>query len=157
MNQPSITDMEENRLKLSEENKLYIESHPEIRSLLDEFLACVIREKPSDIVNFGYNFFGTLKAQSGNGPCPIVFAGPSGVGKGTLIKMLMDKYPDNFGFSVSHTTRSPRPGEVDGVHYNFVSKPDIESGIEKDEFIEHAYVHTNVYGTSYKAVQKVRK
>ena len=88
--------------------------------------------------------------------CPVVFAGPSGVGKGTIVKMLMDKYPSLFGFSVSHTTRAPRPGEEDGVHYNFVAKEDMEAAIGRGEFIEHAAVHTNFYGTSIAAVEKVK-
>jgi guanylate kinase len=67
----------------------------------------------------------------------------------------MDKYPDLFGFSVSHCTRAPRPGEVNGVHYNFVSVPEIEKAIENNEFIEYAQVHTNYYGTSIEAVEKV--
>jgi len=87
---------------------------------------------------------------------PVVFAGPSGVGKGTLVKKLMDKYPSLFGFSVSHTTRGPRPGEEDGVHYNFVAKEDMEAAIARGEFIEHAHVHTNIYGTSIAAVEKVK-
>jgi len=68
----------------------------------------------------------------------------------------MKKYPDIFGFSVSHTTRGPRPGEENGIHYNFVSKSDMETAIENGEFIEHASVHTNFYGTSFAAVEKVR-
>lgn len=88
--------------------------------------------------------------------CPIVFAGPSGVGKGTLVKKLMDKFPKNFGFSVSHTTRAPRPGEENGVHYNFVEKTAMEEEIGKGLFIEYAHVHTNIYGTSIAAVEKVK-
>ena len=88
--------------------------------------------------------------------CPIVFAGPSGVGKGTLVKKLMDKFPKSFGFSVSHTTRAPRPGEEDGVHYNFVGKAAMEEDISKGMFIEYAHVHTNIYGTSIAAVDKVK-
>lgn len=88
--------------------------------------------------------------------CPIVFAGPSGVGKGTLVKKLMDKFPKSFGFSVSHTTRAPRPGEEDGVHYNFVEKASMEEEISKGMFIEYAHVHTNIYGTSIAAVDKVK-
>lgn len=88
--------------------------------------------------------------------CPVVIAGPSGVGKGTIVKMLMDKYPQLFGFSVSHTTRAPRPGEEDGIHYNFVDKGDMEAAIARGEFIEHAAVHTNFYGTSVAAVEKVK-
>ena len=67
----------------------------------------------------------------------------------------MDKFPHIFGFSVSHTTRAPREGEQDGVHYNFVNKTDMEAGISRGEFIEYAYVHSNIYGSSYAAVEKV--
>ncbi len=91
------------------------------------------------------------------GPIPLVLAGPSGVGKGTLIKMLMDKFPDFFGFSVSHTTRAPREGEVHGVHYYFVDKAAFEQGVVQNEFIEHANVHTNMYGTSVMGVEKVNE
>lgn len=86
---------------------------------------------------------------------PIVFAGPSGVGKGTIVNRLMKEHPSLFGFSVSHTTRGPRPGEENGVHYNFVTKEEFEKAIENKEFIEYAHVHTNYYGTSIAAVDKV--
>ena len=58
---------------------------------------------------------------SGSGSRAVVIAGPSGVGKGTLIGMLQKDMPDKFGFSVSHATRTPRPGEVDGEDYHFVT------------------------------------
>ena len=81
-------------------------------------------------------------------PCPVVFTGPSGVGKGTLIEMLMKQFPSNqFGFSVSHTTRSPREGETDGVHYNFTSVNKMKNEIDEGRFIEYAEVHGNYYGT----------
>lgn len=57
---------------------------------------------------------------------------------------------------MSHTTRAPRPGEEDGVHYNFVEKPAMEAAIANGEFIEYAHVHTNIYGTSVAAVDKVK-
>ena len=79
---------------------------------------------------------------------PLVVVGPSGVGKGTLIKHITEKYPDRFGFSVSTTTRGPRPGEVNGVDYNFVSMDEFKAMIERDEFIEHCDVHSNKYGTT---------
>jgi guanylate kinase len=83
-------------------------------------------------------------------PRPVVFAGPSGVGKGTLIELLMKQFPnDQFGFSVSHTTRKPREGEVDGVHYNFSTVEKIKQEIAEGKFIEHAEVHGNYYGTRY--------
>jgi len=92
--------------------------------------------------------------QGGSRPAMVV-CGPSGVGKGTIINALMKKRPNDFGFSVSHTTRKPRPGEEDGVHYHFTSIVDIEAAIARGEFIEHAHVHGNYYGTSKDAVNKV--
>lgn len=86
---------------------------------------------------------------------PLVVVGPSGVGKGTLIAMLQKEFPDKFGFSVSHTTRAPRPGEVNGTHYNFVDKATMEKDIAAGKFLEHAHVHQNIYGTSFAAVRKV--
>lgn len=78
------------------------------------------------------------------------------VGKGTLIKNLMDG-PDGaiFGFSTSHTTRQPRPGEVHGQHYFFVSREDFLADVEAGKFLEHASVHNNLYGTSKMAVNRV--
>lgn len=79
---------------------------------------------------------------------PVVFCGPSGVGKGTLIEMLMKRFPnDQFGFSVSHTTRQPREGEVDGVHYNYTTVEKIKTDIAEGKFIEYAEVHGKYYGT----------
>lgn len=85
----------------------------------------------------------------------IVVCGPSGVGKGTLINMLQEKYSSNFAFTVSHTTRKPRNGEVNGVDYHFVTKEAMEKAIDQGEFIEYAHVHSNIYGTSFDAVTAV--
>eukprot|EP00435_Cladocopium_sp_Y103_P061003 s50_g22.t1 len=86
-----------------------------------------------------------------------VITGPSGVGKSTLIKKLLAEFPDDFGFSVSHTTRGPRPGEQDGVDYHFVSREQMKRDIDAGLFVEHAEVHGNLYGTSVAAVQDVMK
>lgn len=68
--------------------------------------------------------------------------------KGTLIEKLQKKFPnDQFGFSVSHTTRPPRPGEVDGVHYHFTTVEQIQKDIADGRFIEYAEVHGKYYGT----------
>lgn len=83
-------------------------------------------------------------------PRPVVVCGPSGVGKGTIIKMLMERFPDGqFGFSVSHTTRKPRDGEVDGQDYNFTTVEQMKKEISEGKFIEYAEVHGNYYGTRY--------
>lgn len=87
-------------------------------------------------------------------PSALVVVGPSGVGKGTLIGRLMEGDP-RFGFSCSHTTRNPREGEVNGVHYHFTTHEDFEGGIAAGKFLEHAHVHKNIYGTSIQAVQDV--
>ncbi len=75
-----------------------------------------------------------------------IVSGPSGGGKTTLAKGMMDKL-DNLRFSVSCTTRTPREGEVDGQDYIFVSQEDFEQMVEKNQFVEHALVHGNYYGT----------
>jgi guanylate kinase len=86
---------------------------------------------------------------------PVVINGPSGVGKGTMISLLCKEYPTAFGFSVSHTTRAPRQGEQNAVNYYFTTKEVMLSMIEKNEFLESAEVHGNVYGTSFAAVEAV--
>ena len=86
----------------------------------------------------------------------MVVVGPSGAGKGTLISFLQGKYPDKFGFSVSTTTRQPRPGEQDGVHYNFVTMEKFDQMVANNEFIEHKNVHTNKYGTTKAEIAKIQ-
>lgn len=87
---------------------------------------------------------------------PVVIIGPSGVGKGTLVARLMAKHGDHFGFTVSHTTRQPRPGEQDGKDYHFVTSDAMQQAVLGGEFLEHAEVHGNLYGTSIDAVRKVK-
>ena len=76
----------------------------------------------------------------------IVISGASGVGKGTILNLVMEKRND-LRFSVSATTRPPRPGEQDGVHYYFVSKAQFESMISRGEFLEYDVHAANYYGT----------
>lgn len=91
------------------------------------------------------------------GPRPLVLCGPSGTGKSTLIKRLFDEFPDTFKFSVSHTTRTPRPGEENGTHYHFTDKEEMQEQIENGEFIETATFSENLYGTSKRAVEEVQR
>ncbi|KAL1957901.1 hypothetical protein VTO42DRAFT_5466 [Malbranchea cinnamomea] len=86
---------------------------------------------------------------------PVVISGPSGTGKSTLLKRLFQEFPDTFGFSVSHTTRTPRAGELDGREYHFVTKDTFLDLIRHNAFIEHAQFGGNYYGTSVKAVSDV--
>ena len=84
----------------------------------------------------------------------IVVSGFSGAGKGTVMKRLMEKYSDAYALSVSMTTRGPRTGETDGVHYFFVSREQFEKNIAEDGFIEHAQYCGNYYGTPRAYVEK---
>ncbi|XP_011033313.1 PREDICTED: guanylate kinase 2-like isoform X2 [Populus euphratica] len=95
------------------------------------------------------------KGVRGDAEKPVVISGPSGVGKGTLISMLMKEFPSMFGFSVSHTTRAPRGMEKDGVHYHFTERSIMEKEIKDGKFVEYASVHGNLYGTSIEAVEVV--
>ena len=76
----------------------------------------------------------------------LVISGPSGTGKGTLIERLMKEDP-TLVFSVSATTRAPRPGEIDGVHYHFVTNEQYDELVAANAFVEYATVHGNRYGT----------
>lgn len=84
----------------------------------------------------------------------IIISSPSGGGKGTLIKEVLDLVPE-VGYSVSLTTRAPRFGEEDGKHYHFVSKHKFEEKINGDGFLEYAEVHGNWYGTSRKQTENM--
>lgn len=86
---------------------------------------------------------------------PIVISGPSGTGKSTLLKRLLSAHPNSFGFSVSNTTRAPRPGERHGHDYNYITKDEFLASISRGEFIEHAQFSGNYYGTTIAGVNKV--
>lgn len=76
----------------------------------------------------------------------IVISGPSGVGKSTVCGRVRERLPE-LGFSVSCTTRRPRPGEIDGVHYHFLTHEEFERRIAAGEFVEYARVFDHIYGT----------
>lgn len=82
-----------------------------------------------------------------------IVSGPSGAGKSSLVKAALEK-TQNLTLSISYTTRARRPGEIDGVHYHFVDKQQFEQMVAKEEFLEHAKVFDNYYGTSYQWTQK---
>ena len=82
-----------------------------------------------------------------------IISGPSGAGKSTVLKALLEKRSDVY-FSVSATTRSPRPGEEDGVHYHFMDANSFRQRIAADEFLEYAEYVGNFYGTPKKYVDE---
>jgi guanylate kinase len=83
----------------------------------------------------------------------IVLTGPSGVGKGTLVRLLTKKYPEIY-LSISATTRQPRPREIDGQSYYFLDRPEFERMIANDELLEWAEYAGNLYGTPKQRVQE---
>ncbi|WP_301169216.1 guanylate kinase [Brevibacillus nitrificans] len=84
----------------------------------------------------------------------LILSGPAGVGKGTVCKALRERMPE-LVYSVSATTRSPRPGEVDGVNYFFKSKEEFQRMIEQDELLEWAEYVGNFYGTPRQFVDEM--
>ncbi|KAJ3354940.1 Adenylate kinase 2, mitochondrial [Entophlyctis luteolus] len=86
---------------------------------------------------------------------PIVLCGPSGAGKRTLTNRLLQDFPHLYGVSVSHTTRKPRMGEEQGVHYHFVSRAEMEEMVNEGKFAEVVTLFGCMYGTSMEAIDKV--
>jgi len=82
-----------------------------------------------------------------------IFSAASGTGKTSLAKALVESTPE-VAFSVSHTTRAPRPGEQHGVHYYYVTREEFDRMVANGEFVEHATVFGNSYGTSKKAIEE---
>lgn len=89
----------------------------------------------------------------------ILICGPSGVGKGTIISRLLSEFPHKVALSVSRTSRSPRKGEINGVHYHFVSRDELAKDIAEGSipYLESAEVHGNLYGTRLDAVHAVHQ
>ncbi|CAN0051251.1 unnamed protein product [Scytosiphon promiscuus] len=134
----------------------YLHEHPEVASMLNGFLRAIVESKPEDVFEFArQHFAGDEGSIRYSGIDAMVVAGPSGVGKGTIIRKLMEIFPRQFGFGCSHTTRVRRQGEEDGVHYHFTSLESMRIAAAKGDFIEHAEVHGNLYGTSFAAVSDV--
>ena len=86
----------------------------------------------------------------------VILSSPSGAGKTTITKKIQQKY-QSFKISVSHTTRKPRPNEVDGVDYYFVSQEKFKKLIKEDKFYEYAKIFDNYYGTSKESVDSTIK
>ena len=87
-------------------------------------------------------------------PTVFVITGPSGVGKSTILEQVFQVLEPHITFAVSSTTRDPRPGEEDGVDYNFVSKDQFQELIKADALLEWAEVFGNYYGTPWKALDE---
>jgi guanylate kinase len=152
--------MADEKRRQSGEHEAYLAQHPEVAQQLADFVGEVLVKQPDDVKQFARDHFcgmaGGTRQQQQQHLRPLVVMGPSGVGKGTVIGRLREREPDAFGFSVSHTTRRARAGEQDGVHYHFVAeRARMDEMVRRGEFLEHAEVHGNLYGTSSAAVRAV--
>jgi guanylate kinase len=87
--------------------------------------------------------------------CFYVIVAPSGAGKSSLVNALLEREPD-IGLSISYTTRAPRPGEISGREYFFVSPEEFQAMVARGDFLEHAEVYGNWYGTSRRWIEKTR-
>ena len=87
---------------------------------------------------------------------PIIVSAPSGTGKSTVCKILRERIPD-LKFSVSYTTRDPRPTETNGVDYFFVTEAQFKKRIQNGVFLEWTKVHSNFYGTAFESVHEAHK
>ncbi len=88
---------------------------------------------------------------------PLVIAGPSGSGKGSLIRKIISEYPHYFELSVSSTTRQPRQEDKEGVTYFFMSKENFKQDIKEKKFLEYAEFSGNYYGTNIRQVNSTRE
>ncbi len=90
-----------------------------------------------------------------NTACLFTISAPSGAGKTSLVKALLEKRADTIAVCVSHSTRQIRPGEIDGNAYHFISSPRFEEMAGNDEFLEHARVFDNLYGTARASAEEL--
>jgi len=99
---------------------------------------------------------GNMRQDSDTDLLLLIISSPSGAGKTTLARDLLQQFPDLM-FSVSHTTRKPRAGERDGIDYHFVERDAFLAQVEKGAFAEWAEVHGNLYGTSLEEIERCRR
>ena len=158
-----ISQLNERKRELKDQHAAYIGEHPELKNILSDFMAAVLLEKPDDTFAFAAEHFAiglpkkehAKKKKESSAPRPLVFAGPPGVGKGTLLAMLLKAYPQVFGFSVSHTTRDPKAGEEEGSAYHFTTKETMQADIDAGKFVEFSIAHGHFWGTSQASVDAI--
>lgn len=151
-----LSKLQEGRDRFKAANEQYVQRHPELRTILDDFTASVIETKPSDILKYAVSYFAGLRTNGGSGFPVLTITGPAGVGTSSLVKLLMERNPDAFQYHVETTTRAPKPGEVNGKHFEFVTTEQFNAMIANNEFLTYRQVYQNQYGSTIKAIEKVR-
>jgi len=138
---------------LVEDNYTFLTNKPEIKQLLNDYMANILLHKPDDVFKFTKDYFSIL-AEVPNISKVLTIVGPSGVGKGVLIKRLCEEFPE-VALACSHTTREQREGEVHGKDYYFCTKEKFLDLIIKNELVEHNVYLDYYYGTSKGEIKRL--
>jgi guanylate kinase len=149
-----LSQLSDGREKIRAANQSYVERHPELRTLMDEFSNAVISDKPNDIIKFGAKWFASLKT-GGMGFAPLVFCGPVGAGRRTIVKRLFEQYPHLFAVPIQTTTREAKKTEIDGEDFYFVGMKQFDEMEEEGKFIYVDMVYQNKYGVTLQAVEDI--
>merc|ERR1719453_44758 len=156
-----ISHLNDRKQQLKVSYGAYVKEHPEIRSLLNDFMCATLLEKPDNVFHFAANHFAGLQPpEEATGPryAPLLLTGPEGSGRKSMLTKLEKEFPGMFETPVRHTCRPPLAalGEVDGTHFHFTSKEHMTADIENGKFMHYeADRHGILYGTSYASVEAV--
>ena len=143
------------RLRLKDGNQIYINQHPELRPLIDDFVTSIITHKPSDLIKYAAEYFNKMR-EGGILPMPLVISGPPGVGRTTLINMLLSKFPHLLQLPLKTTNRPIRPDESQGLQYNFIRKDEFLKALEEGDYVEYITKGEHMYATPFLAMEKIR-
>ena len=149
-----LVRLAEMRARMRDANARYVERHPELRTLMDEFVSATIAQKPNDIIKFGAKWFASLREGQIGFP-PLILTGTSGAGTTTMVDRLLKAYPRVFAKPVETTTRNAKEYELDGEDFYFVSEEQFQKMTEAGDFIHWHPVYENFYGLSLEGMYVV--
>jgi len=139
--------------QLIETHEEYIMNHAEIREVLNDFLSSVLLNKPDDVFVFAKEYFSPFNPTPLKGK-PIIIVGPSGVGKNTLVKSVLEKYKGVFERKISYTSRPKKIHEKTGNYY-LISREEFEKKIKAGDFVEYKEISGYYYGTCKKELLRI--
>ncbi|GMI09262.1 hypothetical protein TrVE_jg5802 [Triparma verrucosa] len=160
-----ISDLNARKKAIKASHAAYVQEHPEIKSMLNDFMSACLLEKPNNIYSFAVSHFSDLAPHhshvlTSSGPTPLVLSGPPGTGKKTLFSLLQKLHYSKFDTPLQTTSRPPRPDEENNVDYIFLPLSTIQQKIEDNQFVEYTS-HPSpsgpvIYGLEYSSIQSVR-